>query len=347
MSGPQPVALIVPARKDCGDRTNMAQTLAKTAGVFGGSGFVGRHVVGVLARRGLRVRCAVRRPDLAGHLQPLGAMGQIHPVQANLRYPDSIKAAIDGADYVVNLVGILHETRKQSFSAVHVDGARAVAEAARDCGLDAMVHLSALAAALDSPSDYARTKALGEAAVLDVLPQSVILRPSLIFGPEDAFFNRFADLARFSPALPLIGGGETRFQPVYVEDVAEACARALLGKARPGWIYELGGPDVRTFRELIEFMLEAVQRNRLLVPIPFAMARLNAWFLEFVPGKPLTVDQVRLLRSDTVVSPMARTRKATLEGLGIAPRAMAAIVPAYLEAYRRTGQFAGYAKLGG
>ena len=306
--------------------------------VFGGSGFLGRHIVRALARRDFRIRVAVRRPDLAGHLQPLGRVGQIHPVQANVRFPASVEAAVRDASVVVNLTGVLFERGRQSFSAVQTAGAAAVtqAAAARDARV---VHVSALGADVSSESAYARSKAEGEAAVLAASPGAVIFRPSVVFGPEDDFFNRFAALARMSPMLPLIGGGETRFQPVYVGDVAAAVARAVEGGARPGATYELGGPQTQSFRELMEFVLATIERRRLLVPIPFGLAGWMASVLQFLPKPPLTPDQVLLLRTDTIVSDAAKEEARTLEGLGIEPRAMAAIVPAYLWRFRKTGQF--------
>ena len=316
--------------------------------VFGGSGFVGRNVVRALVRDGWRVRAAVRRPDLAGHLQPLGSVGHIHAVQANLRYPDSVAAAVRGADAVVNLVGILHKSGRQSFDAVHAFGAEVVAECAAEAGATALVHMSAIGADAESSSAYARTKAAGERAVLGAFPTAVILRPSIVFGPGDAFFNRFAGMARMFPALPLIGGGHTRFQPVYVADVAAAVAVALAGRATPGTVYELGGPEVFTFRELMEFILRETGRKRLLVPVPFWLAILEAWFLQRLPKPLLTVDQVRLLKRDNVVSEAAAASGRTLEGLGIAAHSIEAIVPAYLDRFRKSGQFdRGRAQAGG
>jgi NADH dehydrogenase len=308
--------------------------------VFGGSGFLGRHTVRALVKRGWRVRVAVRRPDLAGHLQPIGAVGQIHAVQANLRFPDSVARAVANADAVVNLVGILYETSRQSFAAVQADGAAAVARAAAAAGIDALVQVSALGADADSPSAYARSKAAGEQAVLAERPSAVVMRPSIVFGPEDDFFNRFAGLARFAPALPLIGGGETRFEPVFVGDVAEAIARALDGAAAPGRIYELGGPQARSFRELLEMMLRETHQNRMLIPVPFGLARLKARILGLAPKPLLTVDQVELLTRDNVVSEAARAEKRTLEGLGIEGQTLAAVLPTYLWRYRKGGQFA-------
>jgi NADH dehydrogenase len=249
--------------------------------VFGGSGFLGRHVVRALARAGYRVRPAVRRPDLAFHLQPMGRVGQIHPVQANLRYPASIEAAVRDADVVINLVGILFERGKQRFEAVHAEGARHVAAAAAAAGAR-LVHVSALGADPSSPSLYARTKAAAEVAVLGAAPDVTIFRPSIIFGPEDDFFNRFAAMARMSPALPLVGGGATKFQPVYVGDVAQAIVKAVGGTTKGGTIYELGGPDVRSFRELMEFVLTVTERRRMLVPLPFGFAKLQASILRAI-----------------------------------------------------------------
>ena len=218
--------------------------------VFGGSGFVGRHTVRALARQGWRVRAAVRRPDLAGHLQPMGNVGQIHAVQANLRYPDSVRAAVEGADAVVNLVAIMTPSGRQTFDAVHVKGAAAIARAATDAGVGQLVHISALGADPRSGAQYARTKGLGEKAMRDAFPDVVILRPSIVFGPEDDFFNRFAGMAALAPMLPLIGGGKTRFQPVFVGDLAEAIKNACAGAAAPGTVYEIGGPETYSFRQL-------------------------------------------------------------------------------------------------
>jgi uncharacterized protein YbjT (DUF2867 family) len=308
--------------------------------VFGGSGFVGRHVVRALAKRGWRVRPAIRRPDLAGHLQPMGGVGQIMPVQANLRYPDSVMRAVDGADAVVNLVGILYETGRQSFDAVQAEGPRAVAKAAARAGISNLVQISAIGADAGSAATYARTKAAGEAAVLAEVSSAVILRPSIVFGPEDNFFNQFAGLARMLPALPLIGGGETKFQPVFVGDVAEAVARALEGKATAGAAYELGGPRVWSFRQILEYILKETGRSRPLIPLPFPLAELQGRILQMLPMKPLlTRDQVLMLKSDNVVSDAALAAGRTLQGLGLAPESVEAIVPSYLYRFRKAGQF--------
>jgi NADH dehydrogenase len=310
--------------------------------LYGGSGFIGRNVVRAIAKTGARMRVAVRRPELALHLQPLGGVGQINAVQANVRFPDSLLAAADGADAVINLVGILFPTGKQTFKAVQDEGARHVAEAARASGAKALVHVSAIGADSDSPSVYARTKAAGEAAVRDVYPEAVILRPSVVFGPEDDFFNRFAKLARIAPALPLIGGGKTLFQPVFVGDVAKTVVASLTGKAKPGAIYELGGPEILTLKEVMQRVLDYTMRKRLLVPLPFWLAKLQAAFLQLLPKPLLTIDQVRLLQSDNVVSEEAKRNRCTFEGLGIEPIAIAAVVPDYLEQFRPRGQFSQY-----
>jgi len=305
--------------------------------VFGGSGFLGRHVVHALAKRDYRIRVAVRRPDLAGFLQPLGRVGQIHAVQANLRHPGSVAAAVRDAKAVINVVGILFERGAQRFEAVQSFGAETVARAAAAAGA-AVVHVSAIGADENSASLYAQTKARGEQAVLAAAPTATIFRPSIIFGPDDHFFNRFAALARFLPALPLIGGGRTRFQPVFAGDVAEAIAKAVDGEAQ-ATVYELGGPTIYTFRELMEFVLATTARRRLLVPVPFWLAKLQATFLQVLPTPLLTPDQVELLRHDTVVSELAAHEGRTLAGLGIEARAVASIVPSYLWRFRRSGQF--------
>ncbi|MEI7806101.1 MAG: complex I NDUFA9 subunit family protein [Hyphomicrobiales bacterium] len=308
--------------------------------VYGGSGFLGRHVVRALAKRGYRIRVAVRRPDLAGHLQPLGRVGQIHAVQANLRYPRSVESAARDSQILINLVGILFERGRQRFDAVQTFGAEQVALAASAHGAR-MIHVSAIGADEKSTSLYARSKAAGEKLVLSAQPSATIIRPSIVFGPEDDFFNRFASLARFMPALPLVGGGATRFQPVFVGDVATAIADTVDGKARAGKMYELGGPDVRSFKELMQFTLATIERQRLLVPLPFALAKFKAAFLQYLPKPPLTPDQVELLRTDNVVSDLAKREGRTLEGLGIVPTSFAAIVPSYLWRFRKTGQFRG------
>ncbi|MDE2062406.1 MAG: complex I NDUFA9 subunit family protein [Bradyrhizobium sp.] len=317
----------------------MASNLETLVTVFGGSGFLGRAVVRALCKRDYRIRVAVRRPELAGHLQPLGKVGQIHAVQANLRYPASVEAAMRGAHVAVNLVGILAQSSAQTFDAVQAEGAGHVAKAAAAAGAR-MVHVSAIGADANSASLYARSKAAGEQAVLAAVPGATIFRPSVVFGPEDDFTNRFAALARISPALPLIGGGLTRLQPVYVGDVATAVAGAVDGNTRAGATYELGGPEVLTMREIMETILEITERGRMLVSLPFGLAKLQALFLQFAPGPfRLTADQVELLRSDNVVSDAAKAAGLTLEGLGIAPDSLEAIAPQYLWRFRKAGQF--------
>lgn len=307
--------------------------------VFGGSGFIGRHTIRALAKRDFRIRVAVRRPDLAGHLQPLGRVGQIMPVQSNLRYPDSVAAAARDAQVVVNLVGILAESGAQTFNAVQAEGAVAVAKAAAAEGAR-LVHMSAIGANENSESGYARTKAAGEQAVFAAVPSATVFRPSVVFGPEDQFTNRFAALARALPLLPLIGGGETKLQPVFVGDVATALADAVEGKARPGSTYELGGPEVLTLRQVQEYVLKTIERTRLLAPLPFSLAKLQAMFLQFAPGPlKLTPDQVELLRTDNVVSQAAMDVGLTLQGLGIAPASLEKLAPSWLWRFRRTGQF--------
>lgn len=314
---------------------------AKLVTVFGGSGFLGRQVVRALARRGWRIRVACRRPDLAGQNQPSGAVGQIMGVQANIRRDHrwSIDRALEGADAAINLVGILAPTGKQSFADVQADGAHMIAEAAKSAGLTSMVHVSAIGADEASTSEYARTKAQGEGAVLHVLPDSVVLRPSVLFGPDDDFFNKLGLMASLSPILPLIGGGKTRFQPAYVRDVAEAVAIAVEGGAEAGTTYELGGPEVKTFRECLELVCATAHRKRLMVPVPFGLAKLKAKVLQLLPDPLLTEDQVELLKTDNVVSEAAVAEGRTFAGLGIEPTAIEAVLEGYLWRFRPTGQF--------
>jgi uncharacterized protein YbjT (DUF2867 family) len=317
----------------------MASNIDTLVTVFGGSGFIGRSVVRALAKRDYRIRVAVRRPELAGHLQPLGRVGQIHAVQANLRYPSSVEAATRDSHVAINLVGILAESGAQTFDAVQASGAGAVAKAAAAASAR-MVHVSAIGADENSPSRYARAKAAGEMAVFSAIPSATIMRPSIVFGPEDQFTNRFAALARISPALPLIGGGLTQLQPVYVGDVATAVADAVDGKAKPGAIYELGGPEVLTMRQIMEIILSITGRKRMLISLPFPVAKLQSMFLQFAPGAmKLTPDQVELLRADNMVSDAAKAAGLTLEGLGIAPDSLEAIAPQYLWRFRAAGQF--------
>ncbi|MGV6871076.1 complex I NDUFA9 subunit family protein [Pseudochelatococcus sp. B33] len=319
---------------------------AKLVTVFGGSGFLGRHVVRALAQRGYRVRAAVRRPDLAGHLQPLGAVGQIVAVQANVRFRESVARAAEGSDVVINLVGILQEVGRQSFGAVQQHGARAIAEAAAAQGAR-LIHGSAIGADKASNSLYARTKALGEEAVFAAVPDAVVFRPSVVFGRGDGFFTRFAALARALPVLPIVGG-QTKFQPVYVGDVAEAIARAVDGDVAGGRVYELGGPQVQTLRQLVDYVQSVTGRSRPVVSLPFGVARIQAGVIEFVDKLTfgllpdtlvITRDQVKLLAHDNVVSAEAIAEGRTLEGLGITPTAYEAIVSDYLWRFRKSGQF--------
>lgn len=307
--------------------------------IIGGSGFVGRHIVRALARRGYRIRVACRRPDLAGHLQPLGNTGQIMAVQANVRYPASLAAACEGAFAVINLTGVLHSAGAQSFDAVHVFGAEACAKAAKGARARMFFQMSAIGADAASASAYARSKAEGEKRARTQFPGAIVLRPSIVFGPEDSFFNRFAELARFSPFLPLIGGGRTEFQPVFAGDIGEAVARLVDAGEADGRAYEFGGPETFSFRELMQFTLDTIGRKRLLLPLPWGIAKLQAVVLGLLPNPLLTTDQVELLRHDNVVSEEARREQRTLEGLGVAPQGIEGIVPGYLYRYRKAGQF--------
>jgi NADH dehydrogenase len=306
------------------------------AAIFGGSGFIGRYIVERLAKRGWIMRIAVRRPDEALFLKPLGNTAQIVPMAANIRHERSVAAAVQGVDTVINLVGILHEGGRQRFNTVHVEGVRRLARAAAGAGVGRFLHLSALGADAQSLSAYARSKAAGEATLREHFPGAIVLRPSVVFGPEDDFFNRFAAMARFSPALPLIGGGRMRFQPIYVGDVADAAAAALENPAFAGQTFELGGPRIYTFRELLELLLAMIGRRRLLLPVPFPIAAIQAAILGLLPNPPLTLDQLRLLRSDNVVS----GKFPGLEALGIQATGPEAILPSYLDRYRYGGHMA-------
>ncbi|SMQ85866.1 NADH dehydrogenase [Devosia lucknowensis] len=318
----------------------MDRNATKLVTVFGGSGFVGNHLVQLLARKGYRIRVAVRRPDLAGEVRMFGGVGQIVPVQANLRNMESVQRAVAGSDIVINLVGIGHQSGKQTFNAVHVDGAAAVARAAKAAGASALVHMSALGVdkAADV-SDYAASKFAGENAVLEAFPSAVIVRPSLMFGQGDGFFNLMGTLARIFPIMPLIGG-KTLFQPVFVGDVAEAIVLAAEGAVKTGRIYELGGPDVETHKVLMERILREAGRKRPLLPVPAGLMKLGAGLLGILPFKPLiTGDQVELLGVDNVVSEDARKDKRTLAAFGITPTSMNDILPTYMWRFRRHGEF--------
>lgn len=318
----------------------MARLGAEQVTVFGGSGFVGTQVVRALARRGYRIRVAVRRPHLAGHLRPLGDVGQIHILRSDVTDADQVAQALAGSTGVVNLVGILHESASRRFQALQAEAPGVIARTARDLGIAHMVQVSAIGADARSAAAYARSKARGEEAARAALPGTVVIRPSVVFGAGDGFLNRFAQMAGLAPALPLVGGGKTRFQPVYVSDVAEAVARTLFDPAAQGRTYELGGPRTYSFREILEYILTQTGQARALVPLPFAVAGLIGsagdvmGFFGLTP--PLTSDQVEMLKRDNVVSEGA----AGLAELGITPTGMEAIAPSYLWRYRRGGQFA-------
>ncbi len=307
--------------------------------VVGGSGFVGRHVVRELANRGYRVRVACRRPDLAGHVVPLGAPGQIVPVQANIRYPASLAAVCVGAYAVINLTGVLFGSGAQSFDAVHVFGAEAVAKAAKVARAQMLIQFSAIGADAKAGSAYGRSKAQGEAKAAAAFQGAMIVRPSIIFGPEDNFFNQFAQMARFAPALPLIGGGKTLFQPVFVGDVALAIANLVDRGLADGKTYELGGPEQMSFRQILQFILATIQRKRLLLSLPFGVASLMGAVAGLLPNPFLTMDQVESLKTDNVVTDSATKQGRTLQGLGIVARSVEAIVPSYLYRFRKAGQF--------
>jgi NADH dehydrogenase len=317
----------------------------RLAVVFGGSGFIGRNVVRELAGRGWRVRVAVRRPHHAQFLRPMGAVGQIQLHQSNVRHRPSVERALEGADAVVNLVGILFQQGSQSFARVQGAGAALIAECAKAAGIESFVHMSAIGADLESDSLYARTKGEAERAVRAALPSATILRPSIVFGPEDQFFNKFAAMAAMAPPfapLPiLIGGGATKFQPVYVDDVADAVCAALQKPEAKGRIYELGGPRIYTFRQLLEFMLAETGMKRILAPVPFALAPafgLVGEVLGALPfvAPPITRDQVKLLKRDNIVG----KNVGTLADLGVEAETIEAIVPGYLYRFRKYGQFA-------
>ncbi|MBL8538312.1 MAG: complex I NDUFA9 subunit family protein [Hyphomonadaceae bacterium] len=310
--------------------------------VFGGSGFIGKQVVRALAKRGYRVRVPMRRPHLGHELRVMGDVGQVQLVQANVRFPESIDAALDGADAVVNLVAALSEKGKQTFDALHVEAAQAIARAAAARGIKRLVHMSALGAAAKG-AKYARTKFAGERAVREAVPTATILRPSIVFGPEDAFFNRFATMATIAPALPLIAGGKTKFQPVFVGDVAEAVCAALEKRNACGRVFELGGPSVYTFKQLLQYMTREIKRPRLLVPAPSFVAHpmglLLDWTFKLLPwDPPLTGDQVTMLQHDNIVG--ADPHAGTIADLGVTQcESVEAIAPSYLWRFRPYGQF--------
>ena len=307
--------------------------------VFGGSGFLGKHVVRALVKDGWRIRVPLRRPHTAQELKVIGNVGQVQLMQANIRFPESVEQAVAGSDAVINLVALLFEEGQQSFEAVHVSGAETLAAAVKAQGIHNFVQVSSIGADIDSDSDYARTKGEAEALIRAALPSADIMRPSIMFGPEDDFFNRFAAMAQYAPALPLIGGGETKMQPVYVGDVAEAIAK-VVGGGTSGKIYELGGPQSYSFKELMQFTLQAIDRKRFLVPVPWFAANMMGFMGEISGYAPfvkpfLTRDQVKNLKVDNVVADDALG----FSDLGIKLEAMEAIVPSYLERYRKYGQF--------
>jgi NADH dehydrogenase len=307
----------------------------KIVTVFGASGFIGRNIVRELAKRGVRVNAVCRNPEHAKFLKPMGVVGQVTPMRADITDPDAIARAVNGASAVINLVGILHSSGRNTFEAIQATAPGLIAKAAKQTGAAKMIHVSAIGANANSDAAYASTKAQGEEAVRGVFPQATILRPSIVFGPNDAFFNRFAGMAMLSPALPLIGGGRTKFQPVYVDDVADAAMAALDLPEAMGRTYELGGPAVFTFRELMELTLKEIRRKRLLVELPFWAAKIQATVLELLPSPPLTRDQVELLKTDNVVAEGART----LADLGIEATAVDAILPTYLDKFRPGGRY--------
>ena len=307
--------------------------------VFGGSGFVGTQAVRYLAKAGWRIRVAVRNPNLAYKMRLLGDVGQIDVVQANLRNVPSLERALDGATVALNLVGLLYETGRQGFQAVHVMGAKNIAQVAKAKGVQRLVQMSALGADEHSPSKYGRTKAEAEIEVRAVYPGATVVRPSIVFGPGDGFFNKFAAMAQISPALPLIGGGKTLFQPVYVGDVGQALARMVTDPATAGQTYELGGPGTFSFRELLEKMLAETDQRRFLVPIPFPVATLLGKAGEltaFLMAPPVTSDQVELLKTDNVVS----GQYPGLTDLGVTPTTLESLLPTYLYRFRKGGQYA-------
>ena len=308
---------------------------ANTATVFGGSGFIGRYVIQGLAKLGYTIRVPSRYPADAAHLRTAGVVGQVSPVPLRLHDSKSIAAAIGNSSLVVNLIGELTQNRKNSFEFIHAETAGRIARAAANAGVETLVHLSAIGADAQAKSSYAVSKGHGEAQVHEAFPTATILRPSIVFGPEDQFFNRFAAMARLVPALPLIGGGKTRFQPVYVGDVAQAIVNAVSHGDAQGRLYELGGPEVYSFRQLMELMLKEIDRKAILLPLPFRLASFQARFTELIPGKPLTRDQVELLKGDNVVAAGALT----LADLGVDPTALEIVLPTYLDRFAKGGRF--------
>ena len=303
--------------------------------VFGASGLIGRHTVQALARAGYRIRACVRYPNLAEYLPPMGPVGQIQLVKCNVLDEDAVARAVQGSSAVINLVGILYPAGGQNYQDIHVDAPQTIAKAAKAAGAETVVHVTTMGISEDSESNYSRSKAEGENAVRQIFPNATLVKPSIVFGPEDNFFNKFAWLARIQPALPLIGGGHTKFQPVFVADVADAITKCVSDASTRGKTYELGGPAVYSFKEMLQAILHATGRKRLLFPMPFWIASVNGAFLQFLPGKLLTMDQVKFLKTDNIVSPGALT----LKDLGIQPESLEAILPSYLWRFRPKGQY--------
>jgi NADH dehydrogenase len=311
----------------------------KTITVFGGTGFLGRHIIWALAKTGAIIRVATRSPYHAYFLRPAGDVAQVVPVFCDIRNDDSVNQVMKGASHAINLVGILNESGRNTFYRIHVEAAERIAKAAKANNVELLVHVSALGASNDAPSRYGKSKAQGESKVIHAFPRSVVLRPSVVFGPEDNFFNMFAAMARISPFLPLIGGGRTKFQPVYVGDVAQAVNNILTDPAQEkyfGQIYELGGPRVYSFRELLEAMKGCTRQDVRLAPVPVPVAKLMGFFASILPGKPLTVDQVRSLQKDNVIE----AGTPGLKELGVDPTGLDAILPTYLSQYVPGGKFA-------
>lgn len=310
--------------------------------IFGGSGFLGRHIVQRLAQAGYRVRVATRKPSLANHLMTSGKVGQIALMRGDIRNERDVAAAVSGAEFVINLVGILRPSGGRTFNAMHADGAGTIARAAAKAGVRRLIHVSAIGAGKASRSAYARSKAEGETQAREAFPGTTILRPSIVFGPGDGFFARFAALMSMSKLVfPLFGGGKTKFQPVFVGDVAQAVANAIADDRTRGKTYELGGPAVYTFKELLAFIARVTGRKRTFIPIPFFLLDIAAAFTGWLPFAPVTLDQARLLRVDNVVKAGAdKAAVGTIADLGVQPTALEAIVPGYLSTYRRAGQFA-------
>ncbi len=304
--------------------------LKKVVTVFGGSGFVGRSVVQRLAKKGALVRVACRNPEAAASLRPMGFVGQITPIFCDIRAPLSVLRALQGANAAINLVGILFESSTQKFSKLHEEGAKTIATTCKAQGVDTLIHVSALSPDESNESHYGRTKLMGEKAVRSEFKNAIVLRPSVIFGPDDQFLNKFASLACMSPILPLIGGGHTRLQPVYVGDVADALIQCLEDEKKRGHIFELGGPKIYTFKELLEWLLREIKRDKILLPLPFPLAQVVGRILQFLPKPLLTVDQVKLLKTDTIVTKKYHTFK----DLHITPSALETIAPSYLMRYR-------------